>query len=237
MRKKNYLTETGKRMCANRIVVKIEISTLSNSDGKFNHRKMDKLAMLISNLNNSGKQMLLVSSGAIALGCDKLKLKLQPQSFTEMQAIAAIGQAELIRFYQHYFDQYNQIVAQVLLTSDIMDDPMRIKNAQNTFDTLLDMNIIPIINENDTVSTHDIEMDDNYSLARDVAKITKADILLIKADTNSKFIIQPRGKMKARIVENENELFCELENTCAELSEKGMGEVYFPLSINEINLN
>jgi glutamate 5-kinase len=224
-------------MCANRIVVKIEISTLSNTDGRFNHRKMDRLAMVLSNLNNSGKQMLLVSSGAIALGCDKLNLKLQPQSFTEMQAIAAIGQAELIRFYQHYFDQYNQIVAQVLLTNDILDDPMRIRNTQNTFNTLLDMNIIPIINENDTVSTSDIELDDNYSLALSVAKITKADILLIKVDSNSKFIIQPRGNLKARIVEDENELFCELENTYAELSDTGKNEVVFPATLSDINLN
>jgi glutamate 5-kinase len=224
-------------MCANRIVVKIEISTLSNADGKFNHQKMDRLAMVLSNLNNSGKQMLLVSSGAIALGCDKLNMKLQPQSFTEMQAIAAIGQAELIRFYQHYFDQYNQIVAQVLLTNDIMDDPMRIRNTQNTFNTLLDMNIIPIINENDTVSTSDIELDDNYSLALSVAKITRADILLIKVDSNSKFIIQPRGNLKATVVEDENDLFCALENTYAELTKTSKNEVFFPASISEINLN
>jgi glutamate 5-kinase len=224
-------------MCINRIVVKIEISTLSNADGKFNHRKMDRLAMVLSNLNNSGKQLLLVSSGAIALGCDKLNLKLQPQSFTEMQAIASIGQAELIRFYQHYFDQYNQIVAQVLLTNDILDDPIRIRNTQNTFDTLLDMNIIPIINENDTVSTTDIELDDNYSLALNVANITKADILLIKVDSNSKFIIQPRSNLKARIVEDENDLFCELENTYAELSKGIKSDVTFPASMSEINFN
>jgi glutamate 5-kinase len=224
-------------MTANRIVVKIEIATLSNTDGRFNHRKMDRLAMVLSNLNNSGKQILLVSSGAIALGCDKLNMKDQPQSFNEMQAIAAVGQAELIRFYQHYFDQYNQIVAQVLLTSDILDDMIRIKNTQNTFDTLLDMNIIPIINENDTVSTSDIELDDNYYLALNVAKITKADILLIKVDTNSKFIIQPRGSLKARIVDGENELFCELEKTYEELAKVKKEEVIFPASISDINLN
>jgi glutamate 5-kinase len=224
-------------MRADRIVVRIEISTLSNPDGKFNHRKMDRLAMVLSNLNNSGKQLLLVSSGAIALGSDKLNLKLQPQSVTEMQAVAAIGQAELIRFYQHYFDQYNQIVAQVLLTSDIMEDPERVKNTQNTFDTLLDMNIIPIINENDSISTTDIELDDNYPLALNVAQIAKADILLIKMDTNSKFIIQPRGNLKARIVEDEHELFCELENACAELINTGEREISFPVSISEITLS
>ncbi len=220
-----------------RIVVRIEISTLSNPDGKFNHQKMDRLAMVLSNLNNSGKQLILVSSGAIALGSDKLHLKKQPQSFTEMQAIAAIGQAELIRFYQHYFDQYNQIVAQVLLTSDILENSLRVKNTQNTFDTLLEMNIIPIVNENDTVSTADIELDDNYYLAYNVANITNADIILIKMDHNSKFVIQPRGNLKAKLVMDENQLFNELEKISLEINGSGIGEANFPMTLNEIIMN
>ena len=223
--------------CTKRIVVRIEISTLSSADGKFNHRKMDRLAMVLSNLNNSGKQVLVVTSGAIALGSDKLNLKRQPQSFTDMQATAAIGQAELIRFYQHYFDQYNQIVAQVLLTSDIMENQIRVTNTQNTFNTLLDMNIIPIINENDTVSTTDIELDDNYPLALNVAKIAEADLILIKMDTNSKFIIQPRGSIPAKIVSDESELFDELENTFVELEHDTLNESGFPESIAQIVVN
>jgi glutamate 5-kinase len=224
-------------MCRSRIVVRIEISTLSNPNGKFDHGKMDRLAMVLSNLNNSGKQLLLVTSGAIALGTDKLNLKRQPQSFIDMQVTAAIGQAELIRFYQHYFDQYNQIVAQVLLNSDVMDDEIRLKNAQNTFNTLLDLNIIPIINENDTVSTIDIELDDNYPLALNVAKIARADLILIKTDTNSNFIIQPRGKLQARFVSDENQLLCELENISLELGKIEADDFYFPESIDEIIVN
>lgn len=225
------------KMCSERIVVRIEISTLSNPDGKFNHQKMDKLAMVLSNLNNSGRQIIVVSSGAIALGADKLKLNQEPQEYTHMQATAAIGQAELIRFYQHYFDQYNQIVAQVLLTGDIMDNAERVNNTQNTFDMLLEMNIIPIVNENDTVSTTDIELDDNYPLALNVAQITMADVILIKMDTNSKYIIQPRGKLQAKLVDSEKELFHELDNTCAELKELSKGDLAFPLTIEEINLS
>jgi glutamate 5-kinase len=221
-------------MCKSRIVVRIEISTLSNPDGKFDHRKMDRLAMILSNLNNSGKQLLLVTSGAIALGTDKLNLKRQPKSFIDMQVTAAIGQVELIRFYQHYFDQYNQIVAQVLLNSDVMDDDIRLKNAQNTFNTLLDLNIIPIINENDTVSTIDIELDDNYPLALNVARIARADLILIKTDKNSNFIIQPRGKLQARFVSDENQLLCELENISSELNLIKTDNFYFPESIDEI---
>jgi glutamate 5-kinase len=224
-------------MCATRIVVRIEISTLSNPDGKFDHRKMDRLAMVLSNLNNSGKQLLLVTSGAITLGSDKLNLKRMPQSSIDMQVAAAIGQAELIRFYQHYFDQYNQIVAQVLLTSDVLEDEIRAKNARNTFETLLDMNIIPIINENDIISTEDIELDDNYPLALNVANITKADLILIKMDTNSNFIIQPRGFLMPRFVSEENQLLQEIENISSELEKINVNDFSYPKSIDEIIVN
>jgi glutamate 5-kinase len=223
-------------MCESRIVVRIEISTLSSPDGKFNHQKMDRLARVLSNLNNSGKQVLVVSSGAIALGSDKMGLQEQPKTHEQMQAIAAIGQAELIRFYQHYFDQYNQIVAQVLLVGDMMDNPERVKNAQNTFNNLLSMNIIPIVNENDTVSLTDIELDDNYTLALQVATLTNADIILIKMDTNSKYIIQPRSRLNAKTVTDEKELFDELEKTCKELVTIEKKNLFFPESIGEISL-
>ena len=224
-------------MCSQRIVVRIEITTLYSPDGKFNHQKMDRLAMVLSNLNNSGKQVIVISSGAIALGADKLKLNREPEAYSDLQAIAAIGQAELMRFYQHYFDQYNQIVAQVLLTTDVKEHLERVQNAQNTFNMLLDMNIIPIVNQNDTVSTMDIELDDNYPLALNVARITKADVILIKMDTNSKFIIQPRGNAKAKLINDEVELFVELDRTCRELKELDQKSDFFPETIGEIVFN
>ncbi|MCK7582103.1 MAG: hypothetical protein MZV65_45175 [Chromatiales bacterium] len=116
-----------------------------------------------------------------------------PTTSLEMQAAAAVGQAELIRWYQHSFDDYNQIVAQVLLTSDIIAYPQRVKNTRNTFNTLLDMSIIPIINENDPVSTADIEFDDNYPLALIVAEIAQADFIVIKMEMNGKYLIVPGG--------------------------------------------
>lgn len=224
-------------MCATKIVVRIEISTLSNPDGKFDHRKMDRLAMVLSNLNNSGKQLLLVTSGAIAFGSDKLNLKKLPQSSVDMQVAAAVGQAELIRLYQHYFDQYNQIVAQVLLTSDVLDNETRVTNARNTFETLLDMNIIPIINENDIISTEDIELDDNYPLALNVAKIARADLILIKMDMNSSFIIQPRGGIKSRIVTDENQLLQEINTISCELDKLNANDFSYPISLDEIIIN
>jgi glutamate 5-kinase len=224
-------------MCNTRIVVRIEISTLSNPNGKFDHRKMDRLAMVLSNLNNSGRQLLLVTSGAIALGSDKLNLTKQPQSAIDMQVAAAIGQAELIRFYQYYFDHYNQIVAQILLTSDILDNEIRVTNARNTFETLMGMNIIPIINENDIISTEDIELDDNYPLALSVAKIANADIILIKMDTKSNFIIQPRGGLQPRFVSDENQLIEELSKIEYEIQHLNSNDFTFPVTIEEIVVN
>lgn len=217
-----------------RIVVRIEISTLLDGNGKLSHRKMDRLAMVLTNLQNSGKDLLLVSSGAIVLGTDKLNIKVDMSDLTGMMAAAAIGQAELITLYQKYFDQYNQKVAQVLLTTDIMDRPSRIANTQNTFDKLLEMGLIPIINENDAVSTSDIELDDNYPLALNVATVAKADMILIKSDVNSNYIIQPRNKMNAIMVHSEQELFSKLDDICQKLKEDTKQEFAFPKSIGDL---
>jgi glutamate 5-kinase len=217
-----------------RIVVRIEIATISDSNEKLDRKKMDRLAMVLSNLQNSGKQLILVSSGAIALGAEKLKLDQQPGSFIEKQATAAVGQAELIKYYQRYFDEYNQIVAQVLLPSDIIDNPARMQNARNTFDTLFDMNIIPIVNENDAVSTTDIELDDNYPLALNVAKIVQADIILIKLDTNGKFLILPKGQKEAILVNDVYELFEKINSLPASPNSINLYKSDYPASINEI---
>jgi glutamate 5-kinase len=154
-----------------------------------------------------------------------------------MMAAAAIGQAELIKLYQKYFDQYNQMVAQVLLTADIMDNHKRMLNTQNTFDMLLEMGIIPIINENDAVSTSDIELDDNYPLALNVATVAKADMILIKSDVNSNYIIQPRNRMNATMVQSEQELFTKLDDICVTLKTLKKPDFVFPNTIEEISFN
>lgn len=219
-----------------RIVVRIEISTLLTNEGKLCHEKMDRLAMILSNLHNSGKELLVVTSGAIVLGADKLQLEIDDNDLIGMMAAAATGQAELIKHYQRYFDQYNQMVAQVLLTSGIMRNPKWKQNTQNTFETLLSMNIIPIINENDAVSTSDIELDDNYPLARNVAEVSKADIILIKSDKDNQFILQPRNGLDATLVNNEGELFCELEKICEQLKSGSEKQYIFPNCLEQMNL-
>jgi glutamate 5-kinase len=217
------------------IVVRIEISTLIQPNGRINRRKMDRLAMVLTNLHNSGKQVLVVSSGAIILGAQKLKLANLPENLLDMQATAAVGQAELIRWYQHFFDDYNQIVAQVLLTSDITQYPQRVENTRNTFNTLLDMSIIPIINENDPVSTTDIEFDDNYPLALIVAGIAEADFIVIKMELNGKYLIVPRGNQPAMLVDGETELQEKLDSYWGvRVPGESMPELKFPASIGEI---
>lgn len=217
------------------IVVRVEISTLLGPNGKISNRKMDRLAMVITNLHNSGKQVLVVSSGAIALGAEKLKLHQIPDNQIDMQATAAVGQAELIRCYQRYFDDYNQIIAQVLITSDIIKYPERVENTRNTFNTLLEMSIIPIINENDPVSSSDIEYDDNYPLALIVANIAQADYIVIKMELNGKYLIVPGSNQAAMLVDGETELQERIESCCQVLipgEEKT--EIRFPASIGEI---
>lgn len=217
------------------IVVRIEISTLLGPNGRISHKKMDRLAMVITNLHNSGKHVLVVSSGAIVLGSEKLKLQQIPDSQIDMQATAAVGQAELIRCYQRYFDDYNQIIAQVLLTSDIVEYPERVENTRNTFNTLLEMSIIPIINENDPVSSTDIEFDDNYPLARIVADIAQANFIVIKMEMNGKYLIVPGRKHKAMLVDGETELQEKIESFSQVLIADERNEtVMFPNTIGDI---
>lgn len=217
------------------IIVRVEISTMLGTNGKISRRKMDRLAMVITNLHNSGKQVLVVSSGAIILGAEKLNLHNLPDNQLDMQATAAVGQAELIRLYQRSFDEYSQIVAQVLLTSDIIDYPQRVANTRNTFNTLMEMSIIPIINENDPVSTSDIEFDDNYPLARIVAKIARADFIVIKMETNGKYLIVPGKRIPALVVDGETELQEKIESFCQRfIPGEVADEVFFPPTIGDI---
>ena len=214
-----------------RVVVRLEISTLFDSNGKFDNHRLDRLAMILSNMNNSGMEILLVSSGAIALGAEKLQTPI-PEISIEMQASAAVGQVELMKLYQLYFDQYNQMSAQVLLTTDSLENnEKRIKNIQNTFNRLLELNVLPIINENDPVSTSDIELDDNYPMALNVAQISSAHLIMIKTDNANQYILVPRGG-KACVIDQDKELFLTLYQFQKE-TEK-LNEGFFPSSIGEL---
>ena len=169
-----------------RIVIKIGTSSLMTTNGKVNYQQFDRLAYVLSTLNKAGKEIVLVSSGAMGVGMDKLNISKRPVSIPGQQAISAIGQCEMMNLYSRFFSHYNQIVGQILLTRDIIEFPESLKNVTNTFDALLEMAIIPVVNENDTVAVeeldHQTKFGDNDQLSAIVANIVGADMLIMLSD-------------------------------------------------------
>ena len=156
--------------------------------------------MVLSDLQNSGKEVILVSSGAVGVGVGMIGLEERPTDLVKKQALAAIGQVGLIRLYQKFFDEYSKTVAQVLLTRDGIENSLRRKNARNTLLELLEMKIIPVVNENDTVITDEIEFGDNDTLSAAVATLVQADLLLILTDTDGVYTADPHLNHSARKV-------------------------------------
>jgi glutamate 5-kinase len=183
-----------------RIVVKVGTSTLAYENGKINLQRMERLAMVLSDLQNSGKEVILVSSGAVGVGVGMMGLEERPTDLVKKQALAAIGQVGLIRLYQKFFDEYSKTVAQVLLTRDGIENSLRRRNARNTLLELLEMKIIPVVNENDTVITDEIEFGDNDTLSAAVATLVQADLLLILTDTDGVYTADPHLNHSARKV-------------------------------------
>ncbi len=194
-----------------KIVLKIGSSSLTHPNGKLNLMRIEKLVRVIADLHNEGRQVILVSSGAIATGAGKMGLDKKPEDKIKKQALAAIGQAELIKIYDKFFEEYNMTVAQVLLTKDGIENTIRRRNARNTINELLNMGIIPVINENDTVSTDEIEFGDNDSLSATVATLVKADLLIILSDIDGMFTSNPKEDHSAKLISKVTELTDELE--------------------------
>lgn len=195
-----------------KIVIKIGTSTLSFASGRLNLQRIEKLVDYLCKLRESGKKVILVSSGAIGVGAGRLGMTEKPKNMSAKQALAAIGQAELIKIYQRFFDRYNQNVAQVLLTKDVMIDDVKNKNAKNTLNTLLDMGIIPIINENDTISTDEILFGDNDSLSANVATLIQADLLIMLSDIDGLYSENPKNNPNAEKISFVNEITPEIES-------------------------
>ena len=162
--------------------------------------KIEKLVRVISDLKGSGKDVVLVSSGAIAAGRQALGSKTRPVTISEKQAYAAVGQARLMMVYQKIFSEYNQTAAQVLLTKNTMVNDNTRYNAQNTFDELLKLGAIPIVNENDTVSTHEIQFGDNDRLSAIVAALIGADLLVLLSDIDGLYSDDPHSNPEARFI-------------------------------------
>jgi glutamate 5-kinase len=194
-----------------RIVVKVGTSTLSYSSGRINFQRIERLAYVLSAIRSRNVDVILVSSGAIGVGAGRLGLKERPKDLAKKQALAAVGQAELIKIYQKFFEEYNQTVAQILLTKDVMTQPERYQNAKNTVLKLLSMMIIPIINENDTISTDEIEFGDNDTLSAYVATLVEADLLVLLSDIDGLYSADPRKDPSAEILRTIEEITPELE--------------------------
>lgn len=184
-----------------RIVIKLGTSTLAHKTGKLNIRRMSNLVRVLSDLQNSGKEIIIVSSGAIGLGMGKLGLRKRPDDTPSRQAAAAVGQCELMYLYDELFDNYGITVAQVLLTKTIIETE-RQKNVENTLEKLIEMGVIPIVNENDTVAIDELELEigENDSLSAIVAKLAKADLLVILSDIDGLYDSDPHKNPDAKLI-------------------------------------
>jgi len=205
-----------------RIVVKIGSNLLTDKTGKINQRRIQSLAREISELHNNSVEVVMVSSGAIASGLKKLGLATKPKEVRKKQATAAVGQPLLIWMYERYFLKYKKHIAQILLTRDDLSDRVRYINAKNTILTLLEMGVIPIINENDTVATDEIKFGDNDQLAALVAGLIEANHLIILSDVEGLYSADPKKNPDARIIKHVKEFSKELEQI-AKPSSTGFG--------------
>jgi glutamate 5-kinase len=224
---------------AKRIVVKVGTSTLTYDTGKINLSRIDKLSMVLSDLVNQGKEVILVTSGAIGVGVGKLKLTERPKTIREKQAVAAVGQCELMHIYSKFFSEYGHIVGQILLTRDVVEDEYRRSNVINTFETLLEKEIVPVVNENDSVCVKELGGEngdnlvfgDNDTLSAIVAILIKADLLIVLSDIDGLYNCDPRKNKYYQKIPVVYEITPEIENYAGgEGSEQGTGGMVTKIS-------
>lgn len=210
-----------------RIVVKVGTSTLIHEEtGALNLVKMERLVRILTDLRNAGKEIILVSSGAIGVGRKALSMKERPTKTSVIQACAAVGQSRLMMVYQKLFMEYNQIIAQILMTKYTMINDYSRENAQNTFEELLSMGVIPIVNENDTVSTEELTYGQNDTLAAIVASLIGADFVLLLSDIDGLYTDDPHTNPEAKLIpyvaEIDEKLECMGKDSNSEFGTGGM---------------
>lgn len=189
-----------------KIVVKVGTSTLTHATGMLNIRKIERLCRVLCDIENSGVKLILVSSGAVSAGWVKMGLSRSPDTVSEKQAAAAIGQCELMSMYDKYFMDYGYVAAQVLLTKDVVDIPLRRENAQSTLRLLLEGRSIPVVNENDTVSFEGIKIGGNDILSAYVAALVQADLLINLSDVDGLFDRNPKEHPDAQLIPEVREI-------------------------------
>ena len=185
---------------AKRIVVKVGTSTLTYKTGMTNLRHMEQLVKVLSDVHNSGVQVVLVTSGAIGVGVGKLGLAQKPADTPGRQAAATVGQCELMFMYDKMFSEYGKTIGQLLITKEDVDDPKRHKNLINSFERLFEYNVIPIINENDSVAVEEIVYGDNDTLSAVVAQCVEADALIIMSDIDGLYTENPQESSSAKLI-------------------------------------
>lgn len=184
-----------------RVVVKIGSSSLTHEKtGSLDFQKMELLVRCLCDIQNRGMDVVLVSSGAIAVGRDAIGLKEKPEDISTKQACAAVGQAKLMMTYQKLFGEYNQIAGQVLMTKNTMINPVSRDNTKNTFEELFRLGAIPVVNENDTVSTYEMQFGDNDTLSALVASLVDADLLILLSDIDGLYTDDPHANPEAKMI-------------------------------------
>ena len=222
-----------------RIVIKVGTSTLTHSTGRLNIRRVEKIVKILSDIQNSGREVVLVSSGAVGLGMSKMNLREKPKDTAMKQACAAVGQCELMYMYDKLFGEYNLTVAQILLTRNILDTPRK-NNVENTFEKLINHNIIPVVNENDTVAIDELELEfgENDSLAAHVGIFCRADLLIIMSDIDGLFDSDPHENPNAKIIPKVEKIDEHIRSLAGGAGSKlGSGGMITKLNAAEIAMN
>ena len=183
-----------------RVVIKVGTSSLTYETGKLNIKKIESIVRVVSDLRNRGVEVVLVSSGAVGAGVGKLNLTEKPSDTRKKQALAEIGHATLVSMYDRFFSEYGHSSAQVLLTKFILDVEERYINTKNTFETMFEYGVIPIVNENDVISTYELEFGDNDTLSAYIAKLVDAELLIILSDIDGLYDGNPQTNPDARLI-------------------------------------
>lgn len=222
-----------------RIVIKVGTSTLTHKTGRLNIRRVEKLVKVLSDLQNSGKEIILVSSGAIGLGMAKLGMPARPTETAMKQACAAVGQCELMYMYDKLFGDYSITVAQILLTKYILDTPRK-NNVENTFEKLIERKVIPVVNENDTVAIDELELEfgENDSLAAHVGIFSGADMLIILSDIDGFYDSNPKINPDAKLIPIVTEINDDIRKLAGDaVSGLGTGGMITKINAAELAVN
>ena len=216
-----------------RVVVKVGTSTLTHENGQLDLRRISDIVRILSDFKNAGKEIILVSSGAVSAGIARMGLGRRPETVAEKQAAAAVGQTEIMKLYSSLFADYGHSVGQILMTRDVIENPERRSNVQNTFKALLALGCIPIVNENDSVATEEL-FGGNDKLAAYVALVADADILLNLSDIDGLYDSDPRKNPNAKLIERVEDIDAVMSLAGGNGTERGTGGMITKLQAAKI---